>query len=170
MTAVCTRRRRLRRRAVRGGEDHSRIRTMGILWRLLLLVVLPGVRLKAGWWCLRGRRIRRWVGCVGGGNARRGLPIRILDFWGFVFLIFCLLFATTLMCLLSLSLSFCVMMMALYYPYFLGLFFFLFSLSFTNYGIPFLCPNDLPVQISGHLIPILIIFFSFSCMFFSFGT
>jgi len=37
--------------------------------------------------------------------------------------------------------------------------FFLFSLSFTNYGIPFLCPNDLPVQISGHLIPILNFFF-----------
>jgi hypothetical protein len=53
--------------------------------------------------------------------------------------------------------------MVLYYPYFLGLF--LFSLSF--YGIPFLCPNDLHVQISGHLIAFLI-FFSFSCMFFLF--
>jgi len=104
---------------------------------------------------------------VGGGNARRGLPIRILDFWGFVFLIFfCLLFATTLMCLLSLSLLLCDddgFVLSL----FLGSFFFLFSLSFTNYGIPFLCPNDLPVQISGHLIPILNFFRSFACSFLS---
>jgi len=61
------------------------------------------------------------------------------------------------MCLLSLSLLLCDddgFVLSL----FLGSFF-LFSLSFTNYGIPFLCPNDLPVQISGHLIPILIIIF-----------
>jgi hypothetical protein len=45
--------------------------------------------------------------------------------------------------------------MVLYHPYFLG-FFFVFSLSY--YGIPFLCPNDLHVQVSGHLIPILNIY------------
>jgi hypothetical protein len=38
-------------------------------------------------------------------------------------------------------------MMALYYPYYLGLF--LFSLSHLWYA--FLGPNDLPLQISGHL-------------------
>jgi len=55
--AVCTRQCRLRQKAARGGEVRSRIRTMGILWRSLLLVVavvlhmrvFPGVHLKAGW-------------------------------------------------------------------------------------------------------------------------
>ena len=69
------------------------------VWRSLLLVVVvprmrmfPGVRLKAGWWCLRGRRrIRRWVDCVGGGNARSSVRIRILDFLGW-FLCFSLFF------------------------------------------------------------------------------
>jgi hypothetical protein len=40
--AVCAPRRRLRPRAAREGEDRSRIRTMAILWRsLLLLAVVP---------------------------------------------------------------------------------------------------------------------------------
>lgn len=98
---------------------------------------------------------------MGGGNARRGLRIRILDFFFWVrFSDFFFSPSLRPRCALSLSLRFCVMM-ALYYPYFLGLFL-CFSLSF--YGIPFLCPNDLHVQISGHLIPILF-FFLFSCMF-----
>ena len=66
------------------------------------------------------------VDCVGGGNARRGLPRRILDFLGsslrFFFVRLC--------CTFSLSL-FRFVMMALYHPYFLGILFF--SLSFTVY-------------------------------------
>ena len=69
--------------------------------------------------------------CVGGGNARPGVRIRILDFFGLVslFLSFFFFFFP----------SFCVMMA------FISCAFFCF-LSFTVY-IAFLCQNDLPVQI-----------------------
>jgi hypothetical protein len=144
---------------------------MGILRRLRLVLVLLGVPLKAGWWCLRGRRrIHRWVGCVGGGNARWGLRMRILDFLVFVFLFFCFFFFFflflrydfTVPFSLSLSLFVCDDSSV-----FLGSFF---RFSFSHLRYTFFVSERPSYADFWASNPDPEFSFSFSCMFFSFGT